>query len=84
VRQEEVLGDPHWLDSRWAEKDRALAHFGRTQQLMGHGHHPNANARGGPNAGLSGAGGSVDDKPWMTGVGPYMWLMAVCDTGTRS
>lgn len=31
--QEEVVGDPHWLDNRWAEKDRILAHFGRTGQF---------------------------------------------------
>jgi hypothetical protein len=27
------VGDPHWLDNRWAEKDRILAHFGRTGQF---------------------------------------------------
>ncbi|EWM25942.1 1-acyl-sn-glycerol-3-phosphate acyltransferase [Nannochloropsis gaditana] len=25
----EVMGDPHWLDNRWAEKDRVLTYFGR-------------------------------------------------------
>ena len=31
--QEEVLADPHWLDNRWAEKDRVLTYFGRTEQF---------------------------------------------------
>lgn len=33
TEQEEVLADPHWLDNRWAEKDRVLTYFGRTEQF---------------------------------------------------
>lgn len=25
------MADPHWLDNRWAEKDRVLTYFGRTE-----------------------------------------------------
>ena len=27
------MADPHWLDNRWAEKDRVLTYFGRTEQF---------------------------------------------------
>ena len=30
---EEVLADPHWLDNRWAEKDRVLTYFGRMEEF---------------------------------------------------
>lgn len=28
---EEVVGNTHWLDDRWAEKERLLAYFSRHQ-----------------------------------------------------
>ncbi|CAN0159635.1 unnamed protein product, partial [Hapterophycus canaliculatus] len=30
---EEVLGNTHWLDDRWAEKERLLSYFSRHQSF---------------------------------------------------
>lgn len=31
---EEVVGNTHWLDDRWAEKERLLSYFSRHQVIV--------------------------------------------------